>query len=252
MKAHNDAIQQLKKANERLHYISGTVKELELKLCREKLEQQEILAEAIIQAERRERANLGHELHDNVNQVLTTARLYLDMIKPTDEHNTGILDKTREFIADAINEIRNISKEMVLPALKKELLSDSICELLDDIKATGLYNISFAHEDVSKADMPEGKRIALFRIMQEQLKNIIKHSHARNIQVSLCITASQAELVIKDDGAGFDLAKKRKGIGLSNIYDRVKLYKGSVDLTTAPGKGCQLVVRLPLEDSMCS
>jgi len=224
------------------------VKELELRLIQEKLDRQKKIAEAIIQAEERERANLGHELHDNVNQVLTTARLYLDMVTPADQKGTALIEKAKEFIHNAINEIRCISKEMVLPNLKGKPLTENMHALLDDLEATGLYDISFLHEGTAQVEISEGKKIALFRILQEQLKNIIKHSGARHIKVHLCVSGRQIALTIKDDGVGFDTAKKRNGIGLSNIYDRAQLYKGIVKLTTAPGKGCLLEISLPLEN----
>lgn len=224
------------------------VKELEQRLTQEKLDRHKKIAEAIIQAEERERTNLGHELHDNVNQVLTTARLYLDMVTTSDQKGTAIVEKTKEFIHNAINEIRCISKEMVLPNLKDKPLTENIRELLDDLKATGLYDISFLHKATEQAELAEGKKIALFRILQEQLKNIIKHSGARHIMINLCVSGRQITLTIKDDGIGFDTGKKRTGIGLSNIYNRVQLYKGAVQLTTAPGKGCLLEISLPLEN----
>jgi len=224
------------------------IKELESQLTREKLDRQKKIAEAVIHAEERERANMGHELHDNVNQVLTTARLYLDMITPTDQKGTAIIEKTKEFIVDAINEIRTISKEMVMPNLKGKPLTENIYDLLDDLKTTGLFDISFSNEETEQVEIAEGKKIALFRILQEQLKNIIKHSHARNIMVKFCANHRQITLTIKDDGIGFNAEKKRSGIGLSNIYDRVQLYKGTAVLTTAPGKGCLLEISLPVEN----
>jgi len=224
------------------------VKDLECRLVQEKLDRQKKIAAAIIKAEERERANLGHELHDNVNQVLTTARLYLDMVTPSDKKGADIVEKTKTFIHNAINEIRCISKEMVMPHLKGKPLTESIRELLDDLTATGLYDISFTHKGIGQLELPEEKTVALFRILQEQLKNIIKHSGAGRIAVKLCAGRGQVAMSIKDDGIGFDTAKKRNGIGLSNIHDRVQLCKGTIQLTSAPGKGCLLKVSLPVED----
>jgi len=224
------------------------IKELESQLTQEKLDRQKKIAEAVIHAEERERTNMGHELHDNVNQVLTSARLYLDMVTPADQKGTAIIERTKTFIADAINEIRSISKEMVMPNLKGKPLTENIKDLLDDLTATGLYDISFINEETEQVEIAEGKKIALFRILQEQLKNIIKHSRARNIMVKLCTGSRQIALTIKDDGIGFNAEKKRNGIGLSNIYNRVQLYKGMATLTTAPGKGCLLEISLPVEN----
>lgn len=223
------------------------IKALESRLLREKLTQQKKIAEAIIKAEERERTNLGHELHDNVNQILVTARLYMDLINPDNEKDKGFIHKTKNLVIAAINEIRSISKEMVLPALKGQSLNEGIEGLLDDLRITGLYEIQYVYENAGQKEIPEGKKIALFRILQEQLKNIIRHSHASLIDIRLCITDQGVEMTAKDNGVGFDMTIKRNGIGISNMCDRVKLYKGSADMTTAPGKGCELVVSLPFE-----
>ncbi len=222
------------------------IKELELRLTQEKLLQQKKIGEAIVEAEERQRTSLGYELHDNVNQVLTTAKLYLEMMAPATEKDATILGKARGLLLEAINEIRNISKEMVLPGLKGKLLMESFRDVLEDIKNTGRFDTSFLHEGIKCEEIPEEKKLTLFRIAQEQLKNIIRHSGAATITVRLCQSNGQVSLVIKDDGIGFDPVKKSPGIGLSNIYDRVHLYKGTITLKTAPGEGCLLEISLPL------
>ncbi|HEY4150853.1 MAG TPA: sensor histidine kinase [Chitinophagaceae bacterium] len=226
--------------------LKTEIKELEAQLTQEKLYQQKRIAEAIIQAEEKERTKLGHELHDNVNQVLTTARLYLQMLKPGTEKEIAIIEKTKAFLYDAINEIRNISREMVLPNLKGNPLTENIRHLLEDIENTGIFATSFSHKGTGKLEIPEGKKLALFRILQEQLKNIIKHSQANNIVVRLCVSGNLVTLSIKDNGIGFNPSRKSSGIGLSNIYDRVSLYKGKTVLKTAQGEGCLLEVSIPL------
>ncbi len=114
----------LTKAAKTEQALKTEIKELESQLTQERLYQQKKIAEAIIQAEENERTKLGHELHDNVNQVLTTARLYLQMLKPGTEKEIAIIEKTKAFLYDAINEIRNISREMVLPNLKGNPLTE--------------------------------------------------------------------------------------------------------------------------------
>lgn len=222
------------------------IKKLETQLVKEKLDRQEKIAEAIIEAQEEERTRLGHELHDNVNQVLTTAKLYLETITSANEKDAVIINKTKAFIMDAINEIRNFSKTMVLPQLKGNTLAESIRKLLEEIEMTGFYDIDFSYHSDINSDLPERKKITLFRIIQEQVKNIIKHSEAKKISIRLQITRKEVKLHIQDDGIGFDPSEKRKGIGLGNINDRVELYKGKVELKTAPGKGCGLFIEIPL------
>jgi signal transduction histidine kinase len=222
------------------------VKKLEIQLMEEKLDRQEKIAEAIIEAQEEERTKLGHELHDNVNQVLTTAKLYLEMLKPVNENDSNILGKSKAFILDAINEIRNVSKTMVLPQLKGSSLEESIRGLLEEIKVTGFYIIDFSCTGHTANSISENKKVTLYRIMQEQIKNIIKHSRAKKITVQLRFSAKEVTLTVHDNGVGFDASVQRRGIGLSNIYDRAELYKGKVELKTAPGEGCSIEVTIPL------
>ena len=88
-------------------------------------------------------------------------------------------------------------------------------------------------------------KVTLFRIIQEQIKNIIKYSHAKNVLLKLSATQRRVHLLIEDDGIGFDAGQTRRGIGLSNIYERTSLYNGKVDLRTQPGKGCSIKITIP-------
>ena len=224
------------------------IKELEGKLNSEKLKQQEEMAEAVIQAQEYERTYIGCELHDNVNQVLFSAALYLDSIRTTDEESAGIKKKTRDFILMAIEEIRNLSKRLVNHPSKEKGLIPGINELVADLLFLGLFEIEFNHEDDYKVEsIRQDKKKTLFRIVQELLKNIIKYSHAKKISIRLSARQDLLCLLIQDDGTGFDMLQTEKGIGLSNIRERCRLHNGSVEFQTAPGKGCLVTIKIPLD-----
>ena len=146
----------------------------------------------------------------------------------------------------AIEEIRKLSKELVTPQLKEENLADNIWTIIRDIQLTGKLNISFQH-DIKDELLSQGKKITLFRIVQEQLKNIIKHSGAADIHISLYDTAENVMLVIEDDGKGFDPQQTRQGIGLSNIHERTQFYNGTANIKASEGNGCTLTVTIPLK-----
>jgi signal transduction histidine kinase len=82
--------------------------------------------------------------------------------------------------------------------------------------------------------------------LQEQISNILKHSNAKKVEITLKQTDSETYLIIKDDGKGFDLNAKRHGIGLNNIYSRTKIFNGKMSLTTSPGDGCILEIIFPI------
>jgi PAS domain S-box-containing protein len=224
------------------------VKELKILLEKQKLKYDREIAETAVAAQERERTYLGHELHDNVNQVLSSAKLYLDLLKPTTKNQRKIRDKASDFIFMAIEEIRDLSSHLVVPRLKGNGLLDSIGMVVEDINSTGLYKVKFtARNHIYVETLSENKKIAIFRIVQEQMNNIIKYSLAKNVSISLTKNAKGVQLDMHDDGIGFDINQTKKGIGLSNICDRSKLFNGSVDYQTSPGHGCALTVLFPAD-----
>ena len=99
---------------------------------------------------------------------------------------------------------------------------------------------------------PTGKKLdatielMIYRIVQEQINNIIKHAQASNAVITLEVGCKNIFLSIADNGVGFDSSKRAKGIGLKNISSRVAFYAGSMDVITAPGKGCRLEISIPV------
>jgi PAS domain S-box-containing protein len=227
-----------------LQDVSG-LKQLENQLMEEKMERQKELTETVIQVQEKERTRIGHELHDNVNQILSTAKLFVDMLTPPGKEQKSFKEKSLEYIILAIEEIRKLSKELVVPQLHSDGLVTSICSLVDDIHLSKKIIINFTHDRESELLSP-GKKVTIFRIVQEQMKNILKHSKASNVNLIIRTTEQHVELIIEDNGAGFDFKQTHRGIGLSNIYERTRFYNGTIKIDTAPGKGCKLTVNIPV------
>jgi PAS domain S-box-containing protein len=226
------------------------IKQLEAKLFREQLKKQKQIAEAILRAQEQERTRIGHELHDNVNQILFTSKLYLDLVKTAGVEEKEIKEKTQSFILLAIEEIRKLSKELVTPQLKENGLISCINELIGHLDIVDPFQTRFVPSDEEKIELLDFNiKVTLFRIIQEQIKNIIKYSEAKNVLLELSVkdaaSSKKVDLLIADDGIGFDAHQTRRGIGLSNIYERTSLYNGKVDLRTKPGKGCSIRITIP-------
>lgn len=223
------------------------LRKLEDQLVQEKLQRQKEISETVIRAQEKERTRIGHELHDNVNQILSTTRMFVDMLKPASEEEQKIKEKSIEYLITAIEEIRKLSRELVVPQFKEKGLIDSIYSMAEDIQISSSLRIRFVHDDDANMLSP-GKKITIFRIVQEQLKNILKYSHASQVEIILKCEGDNLRLVVKDDGVGFDPRQSHRGIGLSNIHDRTAYYNGTVDIRSAAGEGCTLTVQLPLMD----
>ena len=173
--------------------------------------------------------------------------MFVDMLKPASEEEQKIKEKSIEYLITAIEEIRKLSRELVVPHFKEKGLIDSIYSMAEDIQMSSSLRIRFVHDDDANLLSP-GKKITVFRIVQEQLKNILKYSQASQVEIILKCEGDNLRLIIKDDGVGFDPRQSHRGIGLSNIHDRTAYYNGKVDIRSAAGEGCTLTVELPLMD----
>jgi len=221
------------------------LKDMEDQLMEEKLQKQKEISETVIRVQEKERTRIGHELHDNVNQILSTVRLFVEMLSPGNKNERELKTKSLEYVKMAIEEIRKLSKELVSPQLIGNGLVHSIQTLVDDITVSKALRVDFRH-DQEKYPLSPGKKLTLFRIIQEQIKNILKYSKASCATIQLYSAENSIKLVIKDNGVGFDPDQTQRGIGLSNIYERTRFYNGSVEINTKPGKGCQLSISLPI------
>ncbi len=191
-----------------------------------------------------ERKLIGQELHDNVNQILMTVKLYMEMVRHIKQEDKCIQDKSISYLMLAIDEIRTLSGEFTVSKEKKEGLLNNINSIVEDIGFSTKISIEFNHEGDIES-MTTDKKQTLLRIVQEQLKNIIKYSEAGKVSIRLIYRRNEAFLQIKDNGIGFNANKKSQGIGLANIFERTRIMDGHVDLQTAPGHGCSLSIFLP-------
>ncbi len=223
---------------------------LEKKMAQERRARQKEITDAVLTAQEKERADIGRELHDNLNQILGATKLYIEMAK-TDEYNREMcLEKSSGYIVSVIEEIRRISKSLAMPALHVMGLFESIKILLDDLIVIDPVKIEFHENGIPEKDLNEKLQLTIFRIVQEQLNNILKHANASRATITLTMQADKILLIISDNGQGCDISKENKGVGILNIRRRAELYQGSTTITTKPGEGYELKVLLPLKISI--
>lgn len=225
-------------------------KKLEQKLISGQLFHQRQLTKATIDGQENERKAIGEELHDNIGQQLTTIKLFLDYAKTTAEGETSeMVNMALKGVSDVINEVRAMSRSLVPYTLKDLGLIESINELSDSLMRARTLNIELEHIGFSEDCLPENQKLSLFRIVQEQLNNIVKHAAAQNVWMKLCEKDGEFILEIKDDGKGFSSMHGKKGIGILNIKNRAELFNGKAELFSKPGCGCLLVVSFPVSSS---
>lgn len=209
------------------------------------------LDKAILQAQEKERNLIGMELHDNVNQLLAAALLYLSAT--TDKNGNPesfdeLIARSREYILDAVREIRQISHQLAPAADQTQSVKDLYEALFAGIKAAHPFAVHLEIDDTEiEVIEPEINR-NLYRIVQELLNNIIKYAQAKTIRLSLRVRAGRVQMCMKDDGIGFDMSAVRGGIGIENIRRRAQSFGGSVRFISAPGEGCEVLVELPVAE----
>jgi two-component system sensor histidine kinase UhpB len=211
------------------------------------LSRQKEITEAALAAQEKERMTIGQELHDNLNQILGAAKLYVEMAKTDDEDRPMLLDKSIDYIMKVIEEIRRISKDLATPGLHLLGLFDSIESLVDELMRLHPIKIKFYTSGIEEIAVQEGLKLDLFRIVQEQMNNILKHSKATLVNIYLTRHGKELVLRITDNGKGTDLSVKSKGVGTTNILSRAEKYHGKIKILSKPGEGYSLKVTLPLD-----
>ena len=229
------------------------VRKLQHELIEQGVQHQKQLAQTIIAAQEKERMEIGKELHDNVNQLLATAKIMIDTARNIPDLHDVCLSKSQEAIIDAIQELRNLAHAMMPPSFEHTDFESILADFAYKINLTNTICLQINLSDKgSLAEVPNGHKLAFYRIIQEQMNNILKYARAKNVVINIKPENGFFTLTIKDDGIGFYAQKTAKGIGLKNIESRCKLLGGTMDLTTAPGHGCEIKISLPSQQKVYS
>ena len=208
------------------------------------------MAKAIIDTQEKERQHIGAELHDNVNQILASALLVMSMIKNekmNKKETLEFIETGRGYVNDAIEELRKLSHELAPASFDKVTLGNAFKDLLHDFNLDKRFKIKFKFDEMCNM-ASDDIQINLYRIMQEQMKNIVKYAEAKKIEISVTKTNSSISLRVFDNGKGFDVKTAKNGIGLSNIKKRVDSLSGKFILNSSPGKGCEILVEIPVNE----
>ncbi|WP_121808535.1 sensor histidine kinase [Mucilaginibacter kameinonensis] len=186
--------------------------------------------------------DISREIHDNITQVLSFVKLNLGLLNNSlDEEKKGRVNENRELISQTINDLRNLSKSMSFEHISSLGLIKVLEAETERLTRSGIINAVFTVEgDVYS--MGEQRELVIFRIFQEAVNNTLKYAKAANLKISLYYTAQMFNLLVEDDGAGFNAEKveNKGGSGLRNIENRAALVGADVIITSSPGKGCQI------------
>src|SRR6186713_3446273 len=211
------------------------VQRFQQKLQKMEEEQQKILLDASIRLQEEERQRLAADLHDDAGPLLATARLYLNenLVNQDKVNQLQSIFQARQIIDDTIQLIRNISHDLMPPTLKNFGLESAINDLFQKISGSGTVNASQRFHDYKDRLKPE-KELLVFRIVQELINNILKHSNSSFIHLTQNSHGDSFLLRIHHDGRGIvqadfeKLNKSNIGLGLKNISSRLRVANGSI------------------------
>ncbi|MBL7739783.1 MAG: PAS domain S-box protein [Chitinophagaceae bacterium] len=216
---------------------------LEQEILNQKVQEQKTITRAVLNAEEKERNKIGRELHDNVNQILASTKLFVKMAGETSNPDElKLINRAVELLDSAIEEIRLLSQNQVTPVMKVDLkeMIQAIVDRLDD--STSIHTVfEYTPDKVIDDDL----KLNIYRIIQEQVNNILKYANASEISIRITTAGEILNVVIEDNGKGFDPLAKRTGIGISNMINRVESFNGELKIISSPGNGCKIGISIP-------
>ncbi|RAI95215.1 sensor histidine kinase [Algoriphagus yeomjeoni] len=181
---------------------------------------------------------IGRELHDNIGQLLSLAKLNFGSIKP-EKQSEG-----KEILSQAIQEVRGLSKQLNLDWVETLSINEFVAQQLARIQNTGFCETSL-EADFELLDLPKDQKLVLIRVIQESLNNAIKHASPETIQIRIHESGNVKRILIKDDGRGFDASQDSQGSGMFNLRKRMETIGGQFELSSAIGKGTEITLTLP-------
>lgn len=213
------------------------------------MQQQELATKAVLEAEEKERQRIAGDLHDGVGQLMSAARMNLSLIENElnfeDPGKKAAFDKALALVDDSCKEVRAVSHNIMPNALLKAGLISAIREFIQKIDQRAL-EVTLYTDGINER-LPDNAESVLYRVIQECVNNVIKHSGANKLDITLIKDEDGISITIEDNGKGFDTRIESKGIGLKNMQTRIHFLKGSIEWDSAPGKGTVVSIQLPPE-----
>ena len=201
----------------------------------------------MIEAQEQERARIGRELHDDVNQRLAMLAIEMDQLLENPSELQGRVQDLRRQVTEIASDVQALSHELHSSKLVYLGVVAGMKSWCREFAERQRMEIDFRSEGPGAVPFEIG--LCLFRVLQEALHNTVKHSGARSVKVQMVERANEIHLVISDSGAGFDLeaARQSRGLGLTSMQERVRLVNGTITIQSQPRHGTIIRVHVPFK-----
>jgi two-component system sensor histidine kinase NreB len=218
-------------------------KALEQDIIDQKIQEQKTVARAILHAQETERNHLGQELHDNINQILVSAKLLLEYASLECGEASDLVIKSMNLIDSSITEIRQLSSRQVTPT-KNINLQELLTSLMESIKSNSNIHTEIIYQ-FKDYQVSDELKLNIYRVVQELVNNIMKHAEASSVKLEVSSSGRLINISMGDNGKGFDTNSKRSGIGISNLRNRIEAFNGRIEIESTPGNGCRVDASIP-------
>jgi two-component system, NarL family, sensor kinase len=205
-------------------------------------EKQLLAAEAVLEGQEQERIRLAKDLHDGLGGMLSGIKYSFNTMKGNlilTPDNAHAFDRSMDMLDSSIKELRMVAHNLMPENLVKFGLNTALKDFCSDITASGVLKVTYHSFGMEGMQMNQNTEVILYRIIQELINNTIKHAAAKEAIVQLQYQNNQLQVTVEDDGKGFDVKSLDmvKGIGWSNIKNRVEYLQGTVNIISEPNKG---------------
>ena len=190
--------------------------------------------------------DISQEIHDNVGQILSLAKVQLNIMGESDTLNQSLLADAKENISKAMSDLRDVAKGLNGDRILGVGLDEAVRQEIQRINRSGILSIRLQINGKRK-EIEQQKQLILYRVIQECIQNIIKHAGASAVTLNLDYQEQDLEIMIADNGKGFDVAKEKgnvQGLGLMNMHNRMALIGGQINIQSIPNTGTTIKINL--------
>jgi signal transduction histidine kinase len=240
------------KNSKRKRKLAEQQKELETQKNLTLIKEQEITTiNAMVDGQEKERKRIAEDLHDNLGSVLATLKLHFENLKINREkkkiNQETLFDKTEGLIDEAYLKVRRIAHAKNAGVIANQGLLLAVQMMAEKISSADKINIEVIHFGLDKR-LDNSLELTVFRIIQELVTNIIKHAEAKNATINLSLYEKNLNIIIEDDGKGFDIKKVNlnNGMGISSIKTRITHLEGTFSIDATLGKGSSIILDIPI------
>ena len=214
-----------------------------------KFEKAQSILQAQLEIQEQTFNNISQEIHDNVGQILSLAKVQINIMNESETMSKEMLNEVKENVGKAMTDLRDIARSLSSERIRNLSIHASLANEAERINKSGVSCVSVLTDGEEKK-MDEQKKLILYRIIQESLQNSIKHAEASQIDIRVCYYADMLHVSIKDNGKGFnaeEAMQNNTGLGLMNIKTRASLTGGSSHIESVLNEGTTININIPYE-----